>query len=106
VVLFYLTGMGFGCSYSLLDVDSIEFVKTSSLRKLARTVLGVAIALGLYFGIIGLYDRVWTEDYDQLTTFVGTQALPYFLISIFMYGPYVVLCKRLNLVGEADSAAK
>jgi len=95
--------MGFGCSYSLLDVDSIEFVKASALRKLARTVLGAAISVGLYFGILGLYAAIRREDDDLLTEFVGTRALPYFFISIFIYGPFLVLCKKLNLVGVSDS---
>ena len=58
VVLFYLTGMGFGCSYSLLDVDSIEFVKTSNSRKAVRTILGVVLSTGMYYGIVTLYDNI------------------------------------------------
>jgi hypothetical protein len=48
--------MGFGCSMSLLQVDTIEFVRTPIHKKLIRSALGLAISAGVYFGSYGLYD--------------------------------------------------
>ena len=45
-ILFYLVGMGFGCSYSLVDVDCIDWVKTSLCKRLVRGLIGGGIAFG------------------------------------------------------------
>jgi hypothetical protein len=44
-ILFYIIGMSFGCSYSLLTVDCIEWVKTSFKKRLIRAVIGISIAI-------------------------------------------------------------
>jgi hypothetical protein len=47
-VLFSLVGMGFGCSYSLVEVDCIDWVKTSMPKRLIRAVIGTGLALGVF----------------------------------------------------------
>jgi hypothetical protein len=44
-ILFYIIGMSFGCSYSLLTVDCIDWVKTSFKKRLIRAVIGISIAI-------------------------------------------------------------
>ena len=46
--------MGFGCSYSLVAVDCIDFVKTAMWKKLIRAALGVGIAIlvNYIFGLL------------------------------------------------------
>jgi hypothetical protein len=51
-IVFFITGMGFGTSYSLVHVDCIEWVHTDRVRKLIRGVLGCAIAFGVYFSFL------------------------------------------------------
>ena len=48
--------MGFGCSYSLLEVDTIEFVHSSPLKKFLRTLLGGGFSVMIYYGAYGFYD--------------------------------------------------
>jgi hypothetical protein len=48
-ILFYIIGMSFGCSYSLLSVDCIDWVKTSLKKRIARAAIGITIALLIKF---------------------------------------------------------
>lgn len=101
-MLFYLTGMGFGASYSLLEVDTIEFVRTPIHKKLIRSFIGLLFSIIIYFGSYAIYN--WMNKgakQDIISQFVETRALPFFIIGIFIYGPYVVICKKIGLVGES-----
>jgi hypothetical protein len=40
--------MGFGCSYSLVDVDCIDWVKTRIIKRIIRAFIGVFLAVGFY----------------------------------------------------------
>ena len=94
--------MGFGASYSLLEVDTIEFVRTPIHKKLIRSVIGILFSAIIYLGSYFLYN--WMNDgykQDIISQFVETRALPFFIIGIFIYGPYVVICKKMGLVGES-----
>ena len=85
--------MGFGCSYSLLEVDTIEFVKTPFYKKAIRTIIAVAISLFVNWIFDSVFFSVMSEKkQDAIEEYVGTRALPLLLISFFIYGPYVVIC--------------
>jgi len=51
-ILFYVVGMGFGCSSSLkvAEFDCIRWVKTSAKKRIPRAILGGIIASGIYVG--------------------------------------------------------
>jgi len=85
--------MGFGCPYSLLEVDSIEFVKTSFKKKLIRTFLGALITVVFFSGCNTLYINM-NEGHKQdfISQFMATRAGPGFFIALFIYGPFVVIC--------------
>lgn len=87
--------MGFGCSYSLVDVDCIDWVKTSWPKKLARTVLAIAIT-GSFMFLVEHYGK----SQVALTEFVLYNVIPMSFISFIMYGPFLVICQKLNLVGD------
>lgn len=86
--------MGMGCSYSLLDVNQIDFVRTSPLRKFLRLILGLSI-----FIMIKVIFDLTSGHYIGINKFIYYHAVPNFLASFFIYGPYLVLCKKLDLVG-------
>jgi len=41
--------MGFGCSYSLVEVDCIDFVKTPLKKKIFRGILGCCLSILIRF---------------------------------------------------------
>ena len=43
--------MTFGCSYSLIYVDCIDWVKTKLWKRLVRGIIGVALASLMFFGL-------------------------------------------------------
>ena len=43
-ILFYIIGLGFGTSYSLLQVDCFDFVRTHWAKKVGRAFLGCGLA--------------------------------------------------------------
>jgi len=51
-ILFYIIGMGFGTSYSLLYVDCLDWVHTSLSKRIARGLLGCIIMAGVYIGLL------------------------------------------------------
>jgi hypothetical protein len=97
-ILFFIMGMGFGASYSLSDVNCIEFVKTPLWKKLLRTGLGVGIAVGIFT----IFQAIQTHllKGDDLTYFLIGAAIPNFLASFITYGPFLVFCQYIGLVGE------
>ena len=87
--------MGFGCSFSLVEVDCINWVKTSLSKRILRTILGGAIAIGIYF----MFHAIGNQLEDQpLQFYVLNQLLPSFFIPFVIYGPFLVLCQKLKLV--------
>lgn len=47
-ILLFITGMGFGTSFSLVHVDCIDWVHTGIIKRLLRAILGSAIAVAAY----------------------------------------------------------
>ena len=85
--------MGFGCSFSLVEVDCIDWVKTGWKKKVVRSVLGVALLVALYEGI-----TFWDYGNNEITIFFFKAAVPMFVSSFVLYGPYLVLCQKMGLV--------
>jgi ABC-type Co2+ transport system permease subunit len=90
--------MGFGSSYSLVEVDCIDWVKTSLKKRLIRTFLGALIAIGMYsfFKLIAFSE-------NPVTSYVANQLIASFIIPFVIYGPFLVLCKRLRLVEDRET---
>lgn len=82
--LFYIIGLGFGTSYSLLEVDVFDFVNTHWLKKLARAILGCALAQGIYF----IFEYLTNKEGTFLTRYTFNGIFPYFLVPFTVYGPF------------------
>ena len=41
--------MGFGCSFSLVEVDCIDFVKTRLWKRILRGIIGLVLAKSIDF---------------------------------------------------------
>ena len=96
-ILFWIVGMGFGCSYSLVEVDCIDWVKTDWRRKLARTLLVIVITSGCF-----LLVEYFGKSENELTEFVLFKIIPMLAISFVMYGPFLVVCNKCKLVGTSS----
>jgi hypothetical protein len=90
--LFFITGMGFGISYSLVYVDCLDWVHTVLYLRLIRAVIGGAIAGGAYYGLIMIPAN------DNPTAYFFHFVLPAFCISFFIYGIFPVICMKCGLV--------
>jgi len=86
--------MVFGQSYNINYVKPLNWVHTSRLKRITRTILGVIIAAGLY----AIPFTLLRNDRDQSTIFYLKFAFPAFMISFMMYGIYPILCKKIGLV--------
>jgi len=95
-ILFYLVGMGFGCSYSLVDVDCIDWVKTSLGKRILRALIGCGLACGIYL----VFDMEFNIDNQHMTEYLVKTLVPYLLIPFFAYGPYLILCQKIGLVDQ------
>jgi hypothetical protein len=91
-IVFFITGMGFGTSYSLVHVDCLNWVHTDWKRKLARGLLGTGIAGGAYFA----FEQIPCND--NPTRFFFLYALPALSISFFVFGVFPIICDKLGLV--------
>ena len=47
-ILFFIAGMGFGTSYSLVHVDCLDWVHTHFALRILRGLLGCGIAIAIY----------------------------------------------------------
>jgi hypothetical protein len=93
-ILFFITGMGFGTSYSLVHVDCIDWVHTSWKLRLVRGILGTAITLGVYLLFLLIPCN------DNPTKYFFQFALPSLLLSFFIYGIFPILCLKISLVKQ------
>ena len=83
--LFYIIGLSFGTSYSLLEVDCFDFVHTHWAKKLLRAILGCALAEGIYAIFSQL---ITTQSSTFLTRFCFESVFPNFLVPFITYGPF------------------
>ena len=75
--------MTFGCSYSLIYVDCIDWVKTKLWKRLLRGVIGVALAYLIFFGLSYI-----ALDDEYLTKYIWNRAIPCMVIPFFIFGPF------------------
>jgi hypothetical protein len=97
-ILFYIIGMGFGTSYSLVHVDCLDWVRTSFPLRLVRALLGCAVSGGVYLAFQAIPCN------DNPTRFFFRYALPGLLLSFFVYGLFPIICLHIGLVKNASSS--
>lgn len=95
-VLFFIVGMGFGTSYSITQVDCLDWVHTGTLKKVIRGVIGCSIIYGITFGCRSI------ETNDEATIFVLHNAFPALICSLFIFGIFPAICLKVNLVDIRD----
>lgn len=78
--------MGFGTSYSLVYVDCLDWVHTILYLRIIRAVLGMTLALVIYFLLLLI------PASDNPTRYFFHYVMPYMLISFFIYGIFPVIC--------------
>jgi hypothetical protein len=91
-ILFFIVGMGFGTSYSLVHVDCLDWVHTMLHLRLIRGFAGSALA----FGIFTAFQQIPCND--NPTRFFFLYALPALSLSFFIFGVYPILCQKIGLV--------
>lgn len=96
-IVFFITGMGFGTSYSLVHVDCLDWVHTKLYLRLIRAVIGCGIAGVTFYG----FQKIPTND--NPTKYFFHFALPYLLLSFFIYGVFPILCSKIYLVNYNQS---
>lgn len=84
--------MGFGASYSIEKVDCINWVHTSTKKRVIRGFLGCSITVIFYW----LPQLIVTSD--PSTMFVIHNALPALMSSLFIYGWFPIICLKIGLV--------
>lgn len=93
-ILFFMIGMGFGTSFSLVYVDCLDWVHTSFKKKLLRGILAGVVAAGIKIGFQNIPCN------DNPTRYFFWEILPNALISFLCYGVLPIVCKRIGLVEE------
>jgi hypothetical protein len=91
-ILFFITGMGFGTSYSLVHVDCLDWVHSEFYLRIIRGVLGCLISGSVFvaFQLIPCNDNP--------TRFFFLYALPALSLSFFVFGIFPILCQKIGLV--------
>ena len=80
--------MSFGASYSLVEVDSIEWVYSSARSKILRLLLAT-----LFIGILDFVIIIVLKSQEELWYVAHNCIVPF-----VMYGPFIVWCQKLGLV--------
>jgi hypothetical protein len=90
--------MGFGISYSLVYVDCLDWVHTMLPLRILRTVIGLGVSGGVYYGFYSIPTN------DNPTKYFFHYVMPALIISFFIYGIFPVICLKCKLVQvkEAD----
>ena len=96
-VLFFIIGMGFGTSYSLVYVDCLDWVHTRLWKRLLRGVIGCGIVTGIFITLQLIPCN------DNPTRFFFRYTVPALSLSFFTYGIFPIICKYLGLVDSTDS---
>lgn len=96
-VLFFIIGMGFGTSYSLVYVDCLDWVHTRLWKRLVRGVLGCGLVTGLFIA----YNYIPCND--NPTRFFFRYTVPALSISFFTYGIFPILCNKIGLIDRSET---
>lgn len=92
---YYLIGASFGCSHNLMEVNSIDFVKTGKTNKFLRALLAFFIVYGAW-SLLGTIDNKFDEYFYMVKAFYCL------LVPFFILGPYTLLCLWLGLVKNEE----
>ncbi len=88
-IVFFLAGMAFGSSYSLVYVDCLDWAHTHFAKRICRALLGGGIAFALFF----LFQII--PAHDNPTKYFFLFLLPASIISFFIYGIWPVICELM-----------
>ena len=103
LVIIWLVGMVFGTPFSLEYIDISEFIKTPMHKKIIRGILGVCFSLLLNF----VFHKISNLYSDSLSQFIFGEFFPKMISSFFLYGPFLIICDKIHLIGgEGYHAAK
>ena len=87
--------MGFGCSFSLETVESIDFIETQRWKRLLRTIIG----FGFYLSSYKLLDKLVSVPMTKII-------IKYTIVPYLIYGPFLILCQYLYLVDKEDDTSE
>mgnify|MGYP006893297012 CR=1 FL=1 len=88
-----MVGAGFGCSYSMTQIDLMSWINTSFYLKMIRIILGV----GSFVGVQMLFNLL-KNDGNVTTDYFFYYALPQLVTGLFIYGPLVMICVKMGLI--------
>jgi len=91
----------------MTTVDVVNWVvHTPWYIRLIRAALGVGIGFTLTHASKWILGAKNIEQSQQLTEFFFDQALPYLIVGLFLFGPYVVLCEKVGLSKGPSARAR
>ena len=89
VIMFFMTGVAFGCPYSMTQINVVDWINTIWYKKVIRTLLAIALNLGYFYTL-----QYTLSEQDPVF-----QQLVYYLTGGFvLYGPFVYICCFRNLL--------
>ena len=71
--LFFVIGFTFATSFSMTRVDVVDWINTSTPKKIIRTIIGAALAWGIFW--VARWFGTDTDD-QELSNFFFYLALP------------------------------
>ena len=92
--MFFLTAVTFGVSYSMTKINIVDWIHSKWYFRLIRATL----ATGIAYGIEKLFELNKSADW------LVTDIMPDIVIGFFIFGPFVLICVRLGLISEFNSA--
>jgi hypothetical protein len=93
-IIFFIIGMAFGQPFSLSYVRPLLWVHSEVWRKVIRTVLGIAICIGISYGFYFLA----INSSNMTTKYFWIFLLPNIIVSFFIFGIYPIICNWIGLV--------
>ena len=82
----------------MTTIDVVNWViHTPWYLRFLRAAIGVGIGYSLRHASEWILGAKNIEQSQQLTEFFFDQALPYLIMGLFIFGPYVVLCEKVGL---------
>ncbi len=79
-------GVGFGTSYALEHIDSMQFVRTRWWKKLIRASVGLAVVVAIS------YLKLHFPREDIPSQYFFFHMLPFTVETLFIYGYWPVIC--------------
>ena len=98
-ILFFLIGIEFGASYSMTQINILDFIQTHLALRVLRALVGLAIALGIAY----LFTLKASIESETFTAYFFFDAIPKFIIGFVIYGPYVLIANKVGLVSHGTA---